>query len=137
MPKSSRLDPRFDWVGPPDPVGKIRPLKLRIVENETEYERKYRERREAINKWNMAFWREHNELFDREKAAFVERKRAEKGDLDQLTADEMSIFYKDFLNSRRTTLADYNWEWYRHNFSLVWPAVRVNFIRFRRLLLRR
>ncbi|CAD5223955.1 unnamed protein product [Bursaphelenchus okinawaensis] len=137
MANNVKLDRRFDWVGPPDSVSKIRPIKLRRVDNETHLERDYRVARESLNQWNSDFWRQHNIEFEKCKSVFVEKKKAELGKLATITPEEMSTFYRDFLNQRRKELATYNSEWYRRNFCLIYPALKVNLIRVRRFLLRR
>uniref|UniRef100_A0A7E4VRD6 Apoptogenic protein 1, mitochondrial n=1 Tax=Panagrellus redivivus TaxID=6233 RepID=A0A7E4VRD6_PANRE len=131
-----KLDRRYDWVGPPDKVSKIRPIRLRRVDNETETEQNYRTTREQLNEWNSAFWTIHNQLFEQKRAEFVAKKKQELGRLGQVSAADMSVFYKQFLNERASSLRGYNNEWYRRNFALIWPAVRVNWIRFCRLLRR-
>ncbi|VDP00991.1 unnamed protein product [Heligmosomoides polygyrus] len=68
-----RMDRRYDWVGPPHPVSKIRPIKLRRVDNESDLERQYREAREELNRWSSSFWEKHNTLFDTKKIEFVEK----------------------------------------------------------------
>ncbi|CAD5231426.1 unnamed protein product [Bursaphelenchus xylophilus] len=137
MANNVKLDRRFDWVGPPDPLSKIRSIRLRRVDNETNLERDYRLARESLNEWNSDFWRRHNQEFERCKSEFVAKKKETLGKLTQVSAEEMSVFYRDFLNQRRSELANYNSEWYRRNFSLIWPALKVNLIRVRRLILRR
>ncbi|KAL6742171.1 hypothetical protein Aduo_015351 [Ancylostoma duodenale] len=132
-----RMDRRYDWVGPPHPVSKIRPIKLRRVDNETQLEREYREAREELNRWNSSFWAAHNTLFDAKKAEFIEKRKKELGRLGQVSANDLSVFYKEFLDSQHASLIAYNKEWYHRNLALCWPALRVNMVRFLRLLGRR
>ncbi|WKY10435.1 hypothetical protein Q1695_002641 [Nippostrongylus brasiliensis] len=131
-----RMDRRYDWVGPPHPVSKIRPIKLRRVDNETELERQYRIAREELNRWSSSFWEKHNTLFDTKKAEFVEKRKKELGRIEQVSANDLSRFYKEFLDSRHVSLMDYNKEWYRRNIALCWPALKVNVLRFFRMLRR-
>ncbi|CAP20486.1 Protein CBG23705 [Caenorhabditis briggsae] len=128
-----RMDRRFDWVGPPDSVSKIRKIMLRRVDNESELERQYRAAREELNQWNSDFWAEHNQLFDRQKSEFVEKKQKELGRLEHVSANELSEFYRDFLNDRHVAMMVYNKEWYRRNLQLIWPALKVNVVRFFRM----
>ncbi|MFH4973927.1 hypothetical protein AB6A40_000636 [Gnathostoma spinigerum] len=132
-----RLDRRFDWVGPPDPISRIRPIRLRRLPNESATEREYRNAAEALNKWNSKFWVEHNTLFEKEKQKFLDEKRQKKGRIERLSPDDLSDFYRRFLNERHEALIAYNKEWYRRNLSLLWPAFKVNMIRFVRMLRRR
>uniref|UniRef100_A0A914DRZ5 Apoptogenic protein 1, mitochondrial n=1 Tax=Acrobeloides nanus TaxID=290746 RepID=A0A914DRZ5_9BILA len=130
-----RLDHRFDWVGPPDTISKIRPIKLRAFENETSLEKNYRLSREELNNWNSKFWREHNELFHRRHHEFVTKFKQKNGltPMDQISANDMSLFYKQFLNERSVIFTEYNKEWYRRNFALIWSALKVNLKRFTRI----
>lgn len=52
--------------------------------------------------------------------------KKESGEDRQLTADEMSDFYKKFLDQNWETHLNYNMEWYKRNFSLLYLAFRVN-----------
>uniref|UniRef100_A0AC34G886 Apoptogenic protein 1, mitochondrial n=1 Tax=Panagrolaimus sp. ES5 TaxID=591445 RepID=A0AC34G886_9BILA len=131
-----KLDRRYDWVGPPDKTSKIRPVRLRRVDNESSEEEAYRVARQDLSEWNSAFWKYHNELFDSKKAEFVAEKKQSLGRLGQVSAADMSVFYKDFLNERASYLRAYNNEWYKKNFALIKPAIRVNLIRFFRLFKR-
>ncbi|TKR86378.1 hypothetical protein L596_010982 [Steinernema carpocapsae] len=131
-----RLDSRYDWVGPPDKISKIRPFQLRRVDNETVTEKKYRLARQEMNEWNSRFWSEHNTLFERRRAGFVAERKNQLSRIEHVSANDMSEFYRSFLNERYRDLSAYNREWYRRNFSLIWPALKVNLIRFGRLLRR-
>ncbi|PIO76420.1 tRNA-guanine transglycosylase [Teladorsagia circumcincta] len=131
-----RMDRRYDWVGPPHPVSKIRPIKLRRVDNESDLERQYREAREELNRWSSSFWEKHNTLFDKKKSEFVQKRKKEIGRIEQISANDLSVFYKEFLDLEHANLMAYNKEWYRRNIALCWPALKVNMIRFMRLLKR-
>uniref|UniRef100_A0A0N4ZRJ0 Apoptogenic protein 1, mitochondrial n=1 Tax=Parastrongyloides trichosuri TaxID=131310 RepID=A0A0N4ZRJ0_PARTI len=132
-----RLDKRFDWVGPPNRISKIRPIKLRIVENETNIEKNYRIAREQLNMWNSKFWENHNLEFERQRDEFIKNRKNELGKLGNVTANDMSTFYKKFLNDEYAALSHYNKTWYMRNFQLLWPAFKVNMIRFFRLISRK
>jgi hypothetical protein len=69
--RTVKLDPRYDWLGPPDVDSKIRPIQLRQVVGETEIERNYRLDREKLNRFNSDFWSQHNRLFEKSKADFM------------------------------------------------------------------
>ena len=72
MPKRNiKLDPRYDWIGQPDTNSKIRPIRLRRVDGETEIERNYRLEREKLNQWNSNFWAQHNQIFENSKTDFM------------------------------------------------------------------
>ncbi|VDN58867.1 unnamed protein product [Dracunculus medinensis] len=120
--KNVRLDRRFDWVGPPHKLSRIRPIKLRRIQGETVTELAYREALEDLNDWNCRFWCDHNALYERKRREFVEKRES-----CIVHNDDLSEFYKSFIDER------YN-KWHKRNFSLLWPALKVNLIRFQRLL---
>lgn len=70
---------------------------------------KLRELRDEVELWNHNFWTKHNKRFYEERQEYVEkfRKTADQA----MTADEMSVFYKDFL--------DRNWRLHFY-FNLSW-----------------
>uniref|UniRef100_A0A915PH28 tRNA-guanine(15) transglycosylase-like domain-containing protein n=1 Tax=Setaria digitata TaxID=48799 RepID=A0A915PH28_9BILA len=103
-----RLDKRFDWVGPPDDISKIRPLRLRRLADETDQERKYREEREALNQWSSRFWAHHNILYEKKKAEFIEQRKKNLGRLEHSSTIDMSEFYKNFLDERYDSFTNYN-----------------------------
>lgn len=82
MKEKNLLDKKFDWVGPPNKLSNIRPIKfvksnlnfiffrLKIVQNESISETNYRKAREALNQWNCDFWTSHNRLFEVRKEQF-------------------------------------------------------------------
>ncbi|KAF6206842.1 hypothetical protein GE061_018078 [Apolygus lucorum] len=108
-----------DLVGPPDPLSNIRPITFHIPEAESGLEKKYRLRRMAVQAWHQSFWAHHN-------AAFVkERKEFEKSRTSPMTSDEMSVFYKKFLDKYWVTHLQYARKWYIHNFELLGLAAQV------------
>lgn len=52
-----------------------------------------------------------------------------------LTADEMSVFYKKFLDKYWKTHFWYNVEWYKNNITLLILAFRVEMNRFKNKLI--
>ncbi|VDD95977.1 unnamed protein product [Enterobius vermicularis] len=131
--KQTRLDRRYDWVGPPDKVSRIRPIRLRRLHDETSTERKFREFWENMNEWNHRFWETHNLLYEKRKAEFIAHKKSNSLLHEKPTANELSDFYKSFLNENYESLAAYNREWYSRNFKLLWLAAQVSVVRFRRM----
>ncbi|XP_066247698.1 COA8 family protein CBG23705, mitochondrial [Euwallacea similis] len=113
-----------DIIGPPDSVSNLRPIVRKIPTNETILQRQFREAADATQKWNQEFWARHNTNFIKEKEAYV--KRFTSTDRPQLNADEMSEFYKDFLNKYWKTHVRYNFTWYRKNLTLLLLALKVN-----------
>lgn len=60
---------------------------------------------------------------------FQERESYLKNNLPEgksnLTADEMSVFYKAFLDKNWKAHINYNIEWYKKNVTLLGLAIRV------------
>ena len=52
-----------NWIGPPDPVSNIRPIKFQFDANESETEKRFRKQQDDNIKWNHKFWKEHNAKF--------------------------------------------------------------------------
>ncbi|KAI6241949.1 hypothetical protein M3Y99_00270900 [Aphelenchoides fujianensis] len=111
--RNVRLDSRYDWVGPADEVSRIRPLKFRRSNVVSEVERNYLRDREELN-----------------------QQKAKLGIMDQIQPKDWSEFYRNFLNENQRSLAAYNTEWYKRNAALIWPQIRVTFIRLLRRLRR-
>ncbi|XP_045166060.2 COA8 family protein CBG23705, mitochondrial-like [Mercenaria mercenaria] len=124
-----------DWIGPPDKVSNIRQMEFYIPEGETDIEKKYREKRQSVLEWHHEFWTEHNKNFFTQKEEFTQQRLAEKQklgvneDSKSVSAEELSEFYKKFLDDNYKTHIKYNKEWYKKNVMLLWPAVKVNVIR--------
>ncbi|XP_070180080.1 COA8 family protein CBG23705, mitochondrial-like isoform X2 [Littorina saxatilis] len=108
-----------DWIGPPDPVSNIRPIKFQVHKNESNTERSFRKQQAANIEWNHDFWQKHNNKFFKEKEDFVEKIKEESG--EKASSDQLSQFYKKFLDENR--------EWYVKNISLLWPALQVAVIK--------
>nr|CAD7203284.1 unnamed protein product [Timema douglasi] len=87
----------------------------------------------AFIKWNT------NNCFGGcvERKAFMEARLPADMSPNETTtvgADEMSVFYKAFLDKNWKIHLDYNMEWYRKNISLVFLAFRVNMFRVKQRL---
>ncbi|XP_005101713.1 COA8 family protein CBG23705, mitochondrial [Aplysia californica] len=126
---------KADMIGPPDPTSNIPPIRFYIPPNETATERDFRLRRKEVLEWNQEFWSKHNTKFFKEKELFIRQnmKQPMEGKKKKsLTPEEMSVFYRSFLNENRNSHFQYNKEWYKKNFSLLWPALKVTLIRWRR-----
>lgn len=113
-----------DSVGPPDPVSNLRPIKYHVPKHESPVERELRLKRISVAEWNRTFWTSHNLKFAKEREAY-KKCLAEKG-VSAATADQMSEFYKDFLDRNWKTHLTYNFEWYKRNISIVRLMLNVN-----------
>ncbi|KAK7071978.1 Apoptogenic protein 1, mitochondrial [Halocaridina rubra] len=130
---SPDIDPqkeKCDCIGPPDPLSNIRVYKYYVPPDETDLECRYRIARTETQEWNQKFWTHHNSKFKKMKEEFIQKKLREKygDDLNMrktLSAEEMSQFYKRFLDDHRHIHMEYNKEWYRRNFHDLYLAAKV------------
>ncbi|KAJ8913819.1 hypothetical protein NQ315_003728 [Exocentrus adspersus] len=113
-----------DVIGPPDSISNLRPVIRGSLITETRLQRRLRESQDATQEWNQRFWSEHNSKFTKERQNYVDM-HFNKTNVKQLTAEEMSEFYKQFLDDNWRTHVTYNMEWYRKNFSLLSLAFQV------------
>ncbi|CAB3252044.1 unnamed protein product [Arctia plantaginis] len=118
-------------VGPPDPVSNLRTIIFKEPLNETHLEKRYRKLRADVQEWNQKFWTQHNSRFYQEREDYV--KKNLPADKQNLTADEMSVFYKAFLDKNWKLHLNYNMEWYKKNFTLLKLALRIKLMRLLRL----
>ncbi|XP_011303338.1 apoptogenic protein 1, mitochondrial [Fopius arisanus] len=112
-----------DMIGPPDPVSNLRPIAFAESRNETKIEKQYREARESTHEWNHKFWSEHNARFISERKEFQNKLKAEGK--ESVTADEMSVFYKQFLDNNWKNHVNYNYSWYKRNVKILFLEIRV------------
>ena len=49
-----------------------------------------------------------------------------------LTADDLSEFYRAFLDENREKHLKYNVEWHMKNICLLWPGIKANFSRLKK-----
>ncbi|XP_068629682.1 COA8 family protein CBG23705, mitochondrial [Battus philenor] len=112
-----------DMVGPPDPVSNLRRIVFKQPANETGLERRYREMRTEVQEWNQRFWTQHNSSFFQEREEYLKKNLPEGK--QNLTADEMSVFYKSFLDKNWKAHMTYNLEWYKKNVTLLLLSMQV------------
>ncbi|XP_026763848.2 COA8 family protein CG14806, mitochondrial [Galleria mellonella] len=112
-----------DMVGPPDPVSNLRRIVFKQAQDETALERRYRRMRTEVQEWNQEFWTRHNSRFFQEREEYL-KKNLPKGK-QTLSADEMSVFYKAFLDKNWRSHITYNIEWYKKNIKLLGLAIQV------------
>ncbi|CAG4906821.1 unnamed protein product [Colias eurytheme] len=120
-----------DMVGPPDPVSNLRRIVFKQPANEGQLEKKYRELRAEVQDWNQEFWTQHNSRFFKERENYLKNNLPEGK--SSLTADEMSVFYKAFLDKNWKTHINYNIEWYKKNITLLGLSIRVKLRRIFRI----
>ncbi|XP_047527763.1 COA8 family protein CG14806, mitochondrial [Vanessa atalanta] len=112
-----------DMIGPPDPVSNLRKIIFKKPDNETYLEERYRKLRMEVQEWNHNFWAQHNSRFFEERDLYLKNNLPEGK--ANLTADEMSVFYKAFLDKNWKTHLTYNKEWYKKNLTLLSLAIQV------------
>ena len=59
------IDRKYDWVGPPDKLSKIRPIRLRRPIGESDSEFRFRKLYDEAQEWNRRFWENHNQKFEK------------------------------------------------------------------------
>ncbi|XP_043930452.1 cytochrome c oxidase assembly factor 8 isoform X2 [Protopterus annectens] len=138
-------DSIHDWIGPPDKFSNLRQIKFHVPKNETPLEHQLRTLRMETQEWNQQFWVNQNLTFNKKKEEFIctdlktkgLERRDEEGRKRTLTADEMAIFYKEFLNKNFQKHVNYNKEWYKRNFIITYLMGKVAFHRAWRKLCRK
>ncbi|XP_066931026.1 COA8 family protein CBG23705, mitochondrial-like [Clytia hemisphaerica] len=110
----------YDYVSKPNPDSNIRQVVYSKAANSDE--EILNTKRTMTNHWNDEFWKVHNQNFFQAKKEFIETANAASG-TGQEVADKLSIFYKEFLEKNHDVYMEYNREWYRRNFSLLWLNV--------------
>ncbi|KAK3714376.1 hypothetical protein QZH41_020617, partial [Actinostola sp. cb2023] len=115
----------YDLIGPPDSVSNLRKVVFAKKANETRREQGLRLQKQASYKWQHTFWTEHNESFNESKKKFLEERKNAENESDKQFADELSVFYKDFLDKNYSLHKTFLWEWYTKNFKLLWSSVAV------------
>lgn len=119
-----------DWIGPVHPITNLHPVVFSAPENETALERRYREKKETVQRWSQEYWYQHNMIHRIERDAFVQRRLKEKypdGNVkcSTLNGDEMADFFKQFSDSMHKVHAEYSQLWYRNNIEILGLAVLV------------
>lgn len=120
---------QHDIIGPPDPVSNLRPIVFARPAKETYLEKKYREHREDTQRWNQEFWFKHNTNFTKERKEFQESLKAQ-GKVE-VTADDMSVFYKRFLDKNWQSHFNYNISWYKRNLMILLFGIAVSISKFK------
>ena len=104
-------------------MSNLRPVKVAVQDGETELQRKLRLLREQTQVFNQKFWTDHNEEFTKKREEFIAKILKERypGEPNKktLTAEEMSEYYKDFLDAKWKSHLNYNLEWQKRNLTIV------------------
>ena len=137
------LDRSRDLIGPKYPGNSnVRQILFKRNANESEIEQRYREFREQTEQWHVNYWERHNSEFMNAKKVYIAETVLEKqknlanseSDETELTAEEMSMFYKNYLLQTRARHLAYNKEWYKRNFYIVYMSMLVKISQVREKL---
>ncbi|XP_054712541.1 COA8 family protein CBG23705, mitochondrial-like isoform X2 [Uloborus diversus] len=124
------------WIGPPHPISNLRSHVFPKSEKFSDDEKHFYSKALEIHSWNQQYWENHNKDFEQSKKSYIDKvskkKKLEK--IVSLTAEEMSHFYKEFLDRNHKKHISYNWAWYRKNFYLLFLAAKANISKLRRLV---
>jgi len=127
----SPTDRTFNLVGPRDQKSNIRKIIYVKTRNENVLEKRFREYQEELNTWHQAFWEKQNGKFYQSKKAFLQlRGRDVNADTKKDFADDLSRFYKNFLDGHHQAHYQYLRAWYWRNFQLLWIGLQVTTARF-------
>jgi len=118
-----------DLIGPPRPASNLRPVKFAVREGESALEARLRSLRQETQKFNQDWWTEHNREFKQGRENFIknilETKYPDEPDKSTLSADEMSQFYREFMNRQWKGHVEYNKEWQKRNWTIIFLSARV------------
>ena len=120
---------KYDLIGPPRNISNLRPVKFAVSSDETELQKRLRTLRQETQKFNQEWWIKHNTDFKEGREEFIKdilrTKYPNELDKTTLSADEMSIFYRDFMNKHWRSHLDYNKDWQKRNWEIIWLMFRV------------
>ena len=122
---------KYNLYGPPHSVSNLKLAKFKKPANENSVEKRLRVLREETQEFHHKFWTKHNTEFTEARKQFVNKLLKEKYSHEKnkknVSATEMSEFYKSFLDSRWSEHLNYNLEWQRRNFTILYLGIRVKF----------
>jgi len=122
---------KFNLVGPRDYRSNIRKIIYVKSQDESTKEKSFRKQQQELNSWHHGFWENQNEKFQKSKKAFLKlRSRDIETETHKEFADDLSKFYKDFLDGNYQVHSKYLREWYGGNFQLLWTGLQVSISRF-------
>lgn len=119
----------YDQIGPAHAVSNIRPVKFYKPDNESKLHQKYRLLREETIEWNQDFWAKHNKEFAEAREKFITKVCADNHPKElkkrTISSEEMSEFYKSFLDAKWSSHLQYNIEWQKRNFRIAALSIVV------------
>lgn len=118
-------------VSKPQLLSRLRYVEVIKRQDETDAERDYRLHYESIQNWNNKYWAENNELFNRSKADYIKRNFGNINEQEALSHDQLSDFYRDFLEESRDRHVEYNRIWYGNHLSLLHSSINAKLSRLK------
>ncbi|PVU92818.1 hypothetical protein BB559_003582 [Furculomyces boomerangus] len=115
----ANLFPGETLVGPPSSQSNLRPIKLFVSYDETKAERCLRLLRDEAHNFNEDFWSRNNIQFS-EGLSKIEEKAASEGRV--VSEQELSDYYKEYLDGSYKKYAEYNKGWWKRNLSMLVPG---------------
>ncbi|CAO3628934.1 unnamed protein product [Cunninghamella blakesleeana] len=117
-------------IGIPDPISNLRPVKYYVKPNETPEEKEWRLLQQKMDEFNQSFWKNNNTMFAEAKHAY-EQELIANG--KEITAEALSIFYKDFLNKAYYRQMEYNKQWWKMNVGMLYPGLKATLRNLKKL----
>ncbi|KAM7448834.1 Apoptogenic protein 1 [Porites harrisoni] len=122
---------KFNLVGPRDYKSNIRKVIYAKSKDENASEKRFREQQQDLNAWHQVFWEKHNDKFTKSKKAYLKlRSRDTETETSKELADDLSKFYRDFLDGNYQVHTKYLRAWYHRNFQLLWAGLQVSTSKF-------
>ncbi|OLY82258.1 Apoptogenic protein 1, mitochondrial [Smittium mucronatum] len=137
----SNLLPGEILVGQPDPVSNLRKFKFFIPKDETKPESFYRKMREEAQEYNQTFWKNNNERFSKglseleAKGKYIILNSTFMSSQTSIspTEEEISNYYRKYLNDSYIRHSDYNIGWWKRNLKMLIPGILSSSISLSRL----
>ncbi|KAI8812899.1 hypothetical protein BJ742DRAFT_792195 [Cladochytrium replicatum] len=117
-------------VATPHPVSNIRVVKIVSDPGETKAERDWRMQWERSQLWHHQYWEANNLEFQSQKTEFEQNVQTLFGRLP--SDEELSQFYREYLEATRARHAEYNGQLWKQNFANLLPALKAEISHFDR-----
>ncbi|KAG2184500.1 hypothetical protein INT43_000409 [Umbelopsis isabellina] len=123
-----------DMIGTPDPVSNLRPVRYFIPLDESPEDKEWRLHRQRVDDFNESFWSANNALFINAQADFEDQSRIfysigspppVRARGEKVTAEALSVFYKDFLDKAYERQMAYNKQWWKENIGMLYPGAKA------------
>ncbi|XP_046847277.1 COA8 family protein Y39B6A.34, mitochondrial-like [Xenia sp. Carnegie-2017] len=122
--------------GLPHKDSNIPTIEFSAVKNETKKEKRFRLYKLNLMAWHHEFWLKQNEKFNQEKKEYLQRRKDHRKITEgKESADDLSIFYKNFLDRNFYVHFAYQREWYKKNAWLFWFGLLVGIEKLQNKLL--